>query len=437
MTAIMKNKRLLSVLAALLFLLTFSACSNVTELVSGTTTGEFPVKVNGVTIGAKPQKVAVLSPSLADVVLALGYETQLAAGGTGCTQASLRDLAKVEPGDVNAIIATNPDLVLLDPASSAGEKALQDAGLTVLNIAPAVDREDFERLYAQVSSALTGDGPGYDAGIAAAQNVFTTMDDINRVVPRDSVTTGCYLYTLDGSAVTGDMLGSTIMTYSGVTNVFNGLTGGQYDFESLRMSNPDLIFCPPGLKETIENDSQFSTLQAVRDGRVTELDPTLMEWQGRTVVTAALEITGTAFPELLEENSMQVEDPADSINSAVSSAIADSALEDVEDSSQYQTLREGDQGEEVLNLQAKLDDLGYLEEAYDGHYGSVTAQSVKDFQKANGLAETGVADSKTQSRLFSDRAKQKPEESASEESGAEASASPSASPSPTPEESQE
>ena len=122
MTAIMKNKRLLSVLAALLFLLAFSACSNVTELVSGTATGEFPVKVNGVTIGAKPQKVAVLSPSLADVVLALGYETQLAAGGTGCTQTSLRDLDKVEPGDVNAIIATNPDLVLLDPASSAGEK---------------------------------------------------------------------------------------------------------------------------------------------------------------------------------------------------------------------------------------------------------------------------------------------------------------------------
>lgn len=431
----MKNKkRIVRLLAALLsfclFTGLFSACSNVTELVSGIASGEFPVEVNGVTINSRPQKVVVLSPSLADVVLALGSETQLAAGGTGCTQNSLRDLTKVEPGDVGAITAVNPDLVLLDPASSAGEKALQDAGLTVLNIAPAVDREDFERLYAQVSSALSGGGPGYDAGIATAQNVFTTMDDINRVVPRDSVTTGCYLYNLEGSAVTGDMLGSTIMTYSGVTNVFNGLTDGQYDFDSLRISNPDLIFCPPGLKEVLENDSQFSTLRAVRDGMVTELDPSLMEWQGRTVVTAALEITGIAFPQLLEENSMHVEDPADTINSAVSSAIASSSLDDEEDETQYETLREGDQGEEVLNLQARLDSLGYLEEDYDGHFGSVTAQSLKDFQKANNLPETGVADGKTQRALFSDRAKQKAEESSSGESESEASPSPSASPSP-------
>ena len=80
------------------------------------------------------------------------------------------------------------------------------------------------------------------------------------------------------------MLGSTIMTYSGVTNIFDSLEGGTYDFESLRISDPNLIFCVPGLAQEIKSDSRFQDLQAVRNGQVIELDPTLMEWQGRTVV---------------------------------------------------------------------------------------------------------------------------------------------------------
>lgn len=380
----------------------FAACSEITELASGVAVGEFPVEVNGVTINSKPQKVLVLSPSLADVVLALGYETQLAASSQDCTQESLRDLPKVDPSSISES-GISPDLVLLDPASASSEAALRDAGLTVLNIAPAVDRGDYERLFAQVSSALAGGGPGYDAGIATAQDIFLTLDNITRVVPDDTVVTACYLYDLGGSAVTGNMLGSTIMTYSGVTNVFKDLSGGQYDYDTLRMSNPNVIFCAPGLKEEIESDSRFSNFQAVSSGKVFELEPRLMEWQGRTIVECALEISAAAFPELTEESSMQVTDPTSKIESQVSSALTSSALE--EDDTVYTLLQEGDQGEEVLAMQTRLDELGYLDTEYDGHYGEYTASCVRDFQKVNGLPETGEADPDTQKLLFSNRAK--------------------------------
>lgn len=424
----MKFTKFLALCLALVLLCgTMTACSDVSDLVSGAATGEFPVTIDGVTISAKPQRVVVLSPSLADVVLALNCDTQLAAGGTGCDQDSLRDLQKVDPGDVSAVQGMNPDLVLLDPASAGVEQALRDAGLTVLNIAPATDRLDFERLYAQVSSALNGDGAGYDAGIAAAQGIFITLDDIKRVVPSDSVTTGCYLYDLESSGVTGDMFGSTIMTYSGVTNAFQSLTGGQYDFESLRMQDPNIIFCAPGLKAALEEDSRFSDFQAVRRGKVVELEPSLMERQGRTVVTAALEISSAAFPELLEENSMQVSDPGEKIDSEVNSAIVSSALENVDDVT-YETLQEGDQGEEVLAMQTRLDELGYLDTEYDGHYGEYTAGCVREFQKVNGLPETGIADSDTQKLLYSNLAKSKNGEVVV--SLASPSPSPSASPEP-------
>lgn len=390
--------RVLALLMAMLLACgAFAGCSQMDDLVSNVTaTGEFPVEVNGVTISSRPQRVVVLSPSLADVVLALDCETQLAGASEECTQSGLNELEKVSASDVEAIKGLQPDLVLLDPSSSAAQSALEEGGVTVLSVDPASDREDYERLYSQVSSAFKGGGSGYEEGIDTAQDIFITLDNINRIVPSDRVTTGCYLYDLDGSAVTGDMFGSTIMSYAGVTNVFASQEGGSYEFDSLRISNPNVIFCAPGLKEQIENDSRFEDFQAVKDGKVVELDTSLMEWQGRTVIEAAYEISAAAFPELLEENSTQVEDPTEKIESEVSSAL--------ENQAKYETLEEGDQGDGVLAIQERLAQLGYLTEEYDGHYGSTTANCISNFQTANDLEPTGIADPATQAALFAEGA---------------------------------
>ncbi len=406
--------RCMTMLCTALIFCVLAGCSQIGNIVSGVTaTGEFPVEIEGVTVAARPQKVVVLSPSLADVVLALGYETQLAAGSEECTQSSLRSLTKLDGSDPQAVIGVAPDLVLAEEFSDGMVSALSEAGITMLAIAPATDRSDFERLYSQVSSAFAGGGPGYDAGIETAQSVFTTLDDINRIVPKEKVTTACYLYDLESSAVTGDMLGSTIMSYAGVTNVFKSLEGGVYEFENLRISNPDVIFCAPGLKSQIESDSRFQSFHAVQDDRVFEMEPSYMEWQGRTVVSAAYEICASAFPELLEQNSMVVTDPTKDIDSQVSSIMESSALE--EDETEYETLQEGDQNEAVLAMQTRLDELGYLDTEYDGHYGSYTAGCVKEFQQANGLEATGIADAETQRKLFSKSAKAKDETSSKPE----------------------
>ncbi len=401
-------RRLAALLCVPVVLCAFAGCSQMRDIVSGVTVGgEFPVEVGGVTVSARPQKAVSLSPSLADVILELGYETQLTAVTEDCTQESLNALTKIDGGDPQAVVSLEPDLVLADSFSDGMLSALESAGITALAITPATDREDFERLYSQVSSAFAGGGAGYDAGIQAAQDVFTTLDDLNRVVPKEKIITACYLYDLDGSAVTGDMFGSTVMSYAGATNVFKSLTGGAYEFDVLRMSNPNVIFCMPGLESQIRQDSRFAQLQAVQNNRIVEMSPDRMEWQGRTVVTAAIEISTACFPEMDEDNSMSVANPGDKIDSAVSSALASSALE--ADTTVYETLQQGDQNEEVLKLQTRLDELGYLDTEYDGHYGEYTAGCVREFQRVNGLEETGVADADTQRKLYSNSAKPKDE----------------------------
>lgn len=73
---------------------------------------------------------------------------------------------------------------------------------------------------------------------------------------------------------------------------------------------------------------------------------------------------------------------------------------------EYEKLEVGSRGDAVVALQKHLIALGYLTGSADGVYGKGTAGGVSKFQKAEGLSETGVADSETQAKLF---AKELPE----------------------------
>ena len=70
----------------------------------------------------------------------------------------------------------------------------------------------------------------------------------------------------------------------------------------------------------------------------------------------------------------------------------------------YTTLQKGDKSDEVLKLQERLYQLGYLNSDRDGSFGTKTQTAVKAFQERAGLEASGIADSNTQALLFSDSA---------------------------------
>ncbi len=66
-------------------------------------------------------------------------------------------------------------------------------------------------------------------------------------------------------------------------------------------------------------------------------------------------------------------------------------------------LKQGMRGTAVRQMQQRLVELGYLENA-DGVYGPKTYNAVTAFQKRNGLSADGIAGSKTQNKLYSSSA---------------------------------
>ncbi len=66
----------------------------------------------------------------------------------------------------------------------------------------------------------------------------------------------------------------------------------------------------------------------------------------------------------------------------------------------YQTLYEGSYGEEVVKLQKRLIQLGYLKGSADGYYGENTANAVRAFEARYGKVQTGVATPDMQKYLY-------------------------------------
>ena len=406
-------KRPLAALLGILLVLSICVgCGPKGDISSGVAEQDFPVTVNEVTIQDEPKGVVVLSPNLAEVIMALGYEMQLCGKGAACTQEDLSVLPDMTLDDPQSILGVGADLVLTEDAPSEEQKqGLNDAGIDVVTIAPATSREDFTRLYREVGSCMMGGVKGYERGEKIAEGIFSTIDDISRQIPQtDTPVSVCYLYDVEGGVVTGDTLEGKLIECAGLINEASDGAGNHMDVETLLMVQPQYIFCPTGLKDTLAQTDQYKDLTAVQEGRVYEMDPSLMEWQGNGVISAVSFMAGTVYPSLAEGTTSL--EPEGGESQTPTGGNSDMEVGDVTSDPEQpegDSLKLGDEGDAVKNLQLRLAELGYLFVQPTGLYGEGTQQSIMDFQYVNNLRITGVADEETVNRLFAADAQPRPE----------------------------
>ncbi len=67
-------------------------------------------------------------------------------------------------------------------------------------------------------------------------------------------------------------------------------------------------------------------------------------------------------------------------------------------------IQKGSKGDDVVKLQQRLIDLGYLNGKADGDFGAKSEAALKAFQAANGLEETGIATDADIEAIFADTA---------------------------------
>lgn len=386
------GKRLLAVfLTVMLVCSAMFGCSRASDISSGPVDKDYPIVIGDVKIKNEPAGVAVLSPNIASIILSIGYEISLKARSADCVQSDLSVLPVVTADDAQKIRELGADVVFADSLTDEQRSAMQKQGLTVLTLSPAVNREDLENLYTDVGSVLKGGRTGYLKGQNVAEGILQTIDDITRVVPESEIpVTAVYLYDAKGGAATGDSFAGYLIEAAGLVNSAAGGTNGTIEISDLLLADPQYIFCAEGVQSELESSEEYSKLTAVQEHRVYEMDGQLMTCQGDELIRAVSFMAGTVHPELLGSTSSS--EPS---SSSASSSQAEAEI------NLNQTLQSGMQNDDVLKLQKRLEELGYMFVKPTGLYAEGTVQSVKDFQYLNGMTVTGIADPDTLKKIFS------------------------------------
>ncbi len=441
------KQALAAMVASAVCLALLAGCSGGGEdISSGAAREDYPVTVSDVTINEEPQEVVVLSQNLADVILAMNYEFSLVGRSAECTQSDLSVVPVMTITDVDTMREAGVDLVLVDEEPSAEQtEALTQQGIQTLVIPEATSREDLHRLYTQVGSALKGGRTGYTQAEQSLNNILLALDDITRDIPQSETRPiGCYIYNLEGSVATGDTMAGRLIEYAGMVNNFSSDTGGQSamlpiggDGSELAVSglvvgNPDYIFCDEAVREELIASSLYQDLSAVQNNRVYVVPSYLMQRQGLSLVTATSILANYVYPDTFNEDVSRLleidgtassavsESPASSASSETASSSAPSSTASSSTSSTSSTtvdtpssvpetqiaeegvLQEGDQGEEVVRLQQRLQELGFMNYGtVNGVFSASTTQFVKDFQLYNNLLATGIVNEATREALYS------------------------------------
>jgi len=413
-------KKLISVCLILCMAVSLSACGNENtgEESSGGQEREFPVTVSEVTIQKAPQSVAVLSASLADVIVACKYEVLVGARSADCLQPEVAlkpDAGDPGTPDMEVLLEQGVEVVLTDAMPEEAVKTrLEEAKIPVVVIEPAVSRADFERLYTEVCSVLNGGKTGHEKGVATSDTIFLSLDHIGRLIPNSDVPpTACYVYNAEGEVATGDTLAGTLIEMAGGLNIATDNVEHIMDGDQIAIANPAYIFCAEGVKDSIVNGSRFGGVDAVENDRVYEIPSHLMLWQGKTVIEAVSTLAKLMYPSLdgqseaetsSSEKEASSEPPETSGKEPEESSREPESSSAVSSNTTYTTLRPGDENAEVKALQERLKTLGYLSGEADGKYGSGTETAVSKFQSKAGITADGVAGAKTLEKLYADDA---------------------------------
>lgn len=359
---------------------------------------DYPVTVGNCIFETAPQKVAVLSENLADIVLACGYEGKLVMISDECTQEDLQILPSAGTPDqpsVSALTNAGVDLVLADKSLSGSTKStLIDSGAQVLVIKPASSDDELEKIYSNIASILGGNYSGKMKAMSTVDSLKSSLNKIkNSIVDTNVLATSCYIYDVDGDQCVvahGNDFTAEIFDYAQVTNIVADDDDGLVGNDTLLRSNPETIFCDVGVYEKLTSNKDLKSLKAIAASKVYTLPSEYLTLQGKTLVstvdfiaakTHSLYQSTAAWPESFTDNKTEYVPPF------------------TPEEGIFYTV--GESYKPIKYIEERLIGLGYMNGSADENYTDDTAYAVSYFQSKNGIEPTGVADYNTLKVLMS------------------------------------
>lgn len=256
----------------------------------------FPVTVeaaNGsVTLAASPSRIVSLSPTITEMLFAVGAGDQVEAVdelSTFPADAPVTELSGYEP-NLEAIVSYDPDLVVLDTDAGNVVKGLAALGVTAVVLPAAASLDE---TYAQIELVGVATGHVQDA-IGVTDEMRREIRSILAAAPPEG--SGSVYHELDDTyySVTSDTFIGQVYEMFGLTNIADEAKGAgsgypQLSSEYIVRSDPAVVVLADGdccgiTPDDVASRPGWSDIAAVRTGSVIAVDDDIASRWGPRIV---------------------------------------------------------------------------------------------------------------------------------------------------------
>ena len=395
----------------------------------------YPITIGNITFNSKPEKVAVLSPNVADIVCQLGMEKDITLISSDVITDSLKDKktcgTAIEP-DTKKIIDSDIEVVLADDNMSDGAiKTLEDSDVKVVQFHYGNTGEDILTTYTSVGAILngeTGKAKGNEAYTKLMNTLKNYKTEFSKKHSKDKLLflegTGPYVSVIKESWY------GKLLAFTGTDVVTKDVNNSTYDVNMIGSLNPKYLVCNNDTYKSLENKDTLKKCDFNKSNGHIIIEKNKLKLQGKTAIENVEKILQTIDKSTFEKIKTTPTTTVEKTTKGAKSTTASKATTTVTTTtvptttkpkekyplqskykvkftdSAIKTMTLQSQNDYNKAMQERLTDLGYLASGNStGYFGDMTKTALENFQKKNKLSATGTVDSKTLQVMFSSSAK--------------------------------
>lgn len=276
-------KRVLAVILALFTVLNMAGCSP----------KGYPVVFGETEISAPPKKVVAFSDNIAFAIADLGYEELIVGATEGFINSGKSGVANISgqyEAELDVVAALKPDLAISPIKLSAkAEQMLNDAEIPYVVIATPENLEGLKTFYNTLARVFVGEEKYIETAeifITKTEQELSALNTAN--TPKDKK---ALVFVEEGLVATPDTLAGQLIAAAGIKNSAQEFKDYEMPEEEITKADPQVIFCPKGLSDSILKTDALKDVSAVKNAAVYEVEISSLLYGTSGSVSVLKEIT--------------------------------------------------------------------------------------------------------------------------------------------------
>jgi iron complex transport system substrate-binding protein len=256
-----------------------------------------------VTLDSEPMRIISLAPSVTETLFAIGAGDKLVGRTDYCLYpeeaTAVESVGSLREPNIEAIASLNPDLVIA--ATHFKEEVLTQLESLNIKVIMLTAQESFDGVYETTLNAglITNHQTDSKTVVLDMQTEVEVITDLLEGATAKSV---YYVvgYGESDYTATGDTFINDMLTMAGGQNVASDGESWVYSLEKLLEHNPEVVLVSDKYDSLIGFTSHpnYVALDAVKEGRVLEIDSDLLSIQGPRLAKGLKAIAELLHPEL-------------------------------------------------------------------------------------------------------------------------------------------